>query len=82
MSWTPNQETQLLDKPVFFAEGKEVAGEAGRASGHDQTIAARKLQAVVQEIVDLFPKAPIAAIDRGGANAVLIETHRTLVNRR
>ena len=66
---------------VFFAAGKEVTGEAGGAARHRETIAARELQAVVQEIVDLLPEAPVAAIDRGGANAAVVETHRTLVNR-
>ncbi len=76
-----NQETQLLDQAVFLAEGKEVTGEACRPARHHKTVAARKLQAVVEEIVDLFPEAPVAAIDRGGANAVLVETHRTLIHR-
>ncbi len=70
----------MFDKAPFLAVGKEVTGEAGSASRHREAVISRKLQGVVQEIVDVFPEAPVAAIDGGCANAVLVESHRTFVN--
>jgi hypothetical protein len=34
----------------------------------------------VQELVEGFPESPIAAIDRGSADAIRIEARRTLVH--
>jgi hypothetical protein len=77
----PDQEPQLFKQSFLFAEGKEVAGQTSSTAGHHETIAARQPQAGVQEVVDLFSKAAIAAIDCCSANAVLVETNGALVNR-
>ena len=47
---------QLFNQALFFAVGKEVTGEAGSAARDHEAIAARKPQAVVQEIVALAPR--------------------------
>jgi len=74
-----DEETQLLDQALFFAEGEEVTGEAGGASRHRETVVARQFQGIVQEIVEGIPESAVAAIDCGSANAVLFSASRTLV---
>ena len=73
-----DQKTQLLDHAIFFAEGKEVTGKAASTSRHREPVVAREFQGVVQEVVEMFPVSPVAAIDGGGTNAVLIESNGTL----
>ncbi len=75
-----DQETQLLDQALFFPEGKEMTGEAGSTSRHREAVVAREFQVVVQENIEVFTKSPIAALDCGSADAVLIEANRTLVH--
>ena len=74
-----DQETQLLDHAFFFPEGKEVTGEAASPSRHRETVVARESQGVVQEIVEVLAKSPVAAIDGGSADAVRVEGSRTLI---
>jgi len=75
-----DQKSQLLDQAFLLPEGEEVTGEAGSASRHRKTVVAWEFQGGVQEIVEVFAKSPIAAIDCRSADAIFIEANGTLVH--
>ena len=67
-----DQEAQLLDQCFFFPEGHALTREAGSAARHRQAVVTREFQGVVEEVVELFPKAAVATINGRRADAVFV----------
>ncbi len=64
-----DEEFEFIGDADFFEVGLGVAGETGGAAGEGDAVVAGKVEAVLEEVVEVFAETAVGAVDGGGVDA-------------
>ncbi len=76
-----DEELELIDDALLFEVRLRMPREARRPARERDAVISRQPQAVLQKVVEVFPDAPVGAVDRRRVDALGVVRHAALVRR-